>query len=61
MTVSERARGAVGRRLDAIQRALDGIEGVVVERQGDTLRVRGVQLARRSIDDMRLRLARFAR
>ncbi len=61
MTLSERVRRAVEARLAGIERALGAIEGLVVERRGDTLRVRGARLVRRSIEDMRLRFAGLGR
>ncbi len=57
MNLSERVRHAIERRLDAIAAALDGIEGVAVERRGDTIRLRGRRLVARSMTDLRLRFA----
>ena len=57
MTLSERVRSAIERRLATIAAALDGIEGIDVERRGDTIRLRGRKLVERSLADARLRFA----
>jgi hypothetical protein len=61
MRLSELVRTAVGRRLVAVERAYGAIEGLLVERRGDQVVVRGRGLARRSIDDVRLRFAGLGR
>ncbi len=61
MRLGERARHAVERRIDAIEAALAAIEGLAVERSGDTIRLRGRGLAKRSIADVRLRFAGLSR
>lgn len=61
MRLSERVRSAVERRIGAIEAALGGIEGLAVERRGDTIRLRGRGLAQRSIADVRLRFAGLSR
>ena len=40
MRLSDRVRSAIERRLTAIEAALAGIEGLAVERRGDTVRLR---------------------
>ncbi|MBA3729974.1 MAG: hypothetical protein H0W92_04085 [Sphingomonas sp.] len=57
MRLSDKVRGAVERRLSAIEAALAGIEGLKVERRGDTVRLRGRRLVERSLSDMQLRFA----
>ena len=57
MKLSDRVRGAVERRLRVIEGAVAGIEGVVFERRGDTVRLRGRRLVERSIADLRIRFA----
>ena len=57
MRLSELMRAAVERRLAAVERAYGAIEGLFVERRGDTILVRGRGLMRRSIEDARLRFA----
>lgn len=61
MTLSEKVRGAVERRLRAIEAALAGIDGLQIERRGDTIRMRGRQLVKRSVADVRLRFAGLSR
>ena len=61
MTLSRMVRSAIERRIVGVERALSGVEGLFVEREGDTLRLRGRRLLRRSIEDVRLRFARFGR
>jgi hypothetical protein len=61
MTLNQRVRDEIEARLAAIERGLRGIEGLVVERDGDRVAVRGTRLVRRSIEDVRLRFARFLR
>ena len=57
MRLSERVRRAIERRLNTIEAALAGIEGLVVERRRDAIRLRGRRLVERSIADVRLRFA----
>ena len=57
MTLSQFVRGAIERRLAAIERGLGKIEGLAWSRRGDSIQVRGRQLVRRSIEDARLRFA----
>ena len=57
MRVSDKVRGAVERRLAAIEASLAGIEGVSVERRGDSIVMHGRRLVARSIADARLRFA----
>jgi hypothetical protein len=57
MGLRGQVRAAVERRLARIEAVLAGLEGVIVERVGDAVRVRGRGLVRRSIDDVRLRFA----
>ena len=57
MRLSDRVRGAIERRLRAIENALAGIEGLLVERRGDAILLRGRRLVERSIADVRLRFA----
>ena len=61
MRLSEMVRGAVEQRLAAVERAFGAIEGLLVERRGDAIVVRGRGLVRRSIDDARLRFAGIGR
>ena len=61
MTFSDKVRGAIERRMAAIEAGLAGIEGVSVERRGDTLRLRGRRLVERSVADARLRFAGLLR
>ena len=61
MRLSDRVRGAIGRRLAEVERAYAAIEGLLVERRGDAVVVRGRGLMRRSIDDARLRFAGLRR
>ena len=61
MWLSDFVRAAVERRLDAVERAYAAIEGLLVERRGDAVVVRGRGLARRSIEDARLRFAGLGR
>jgi hypothetical protein len=61
MRLSELVRTAVGRRLVTVERAYGAIEGLLVERRGDAVVVRGRGLARRSIADVRLRFAGLGR
>jgi hypothetical protein len=61
MKLSQFVRAAVERRLGAMERHLGGIEGLLVERRGDEIRVRGKSLIRRLIDDPALRFAGLAR
>ena len=57
MGLRETVRAAIERRLARVEAALTGLEGVLVERVGDAVRVRGRGLVRRSIEDGRLRFA----
>ena len=61
MTLSEKVRAAIERRLNAIEAGLARVDGLAVERRGDTIRVRGRRIAMRSIADVRLRFARYSR
>lgn len=57
MRLREQVRAAIERRLARIEVTLAAVEGVLVERIGDAVRVRGRGLVRRSIEDVRLRFA----
>ncbi len=61
MKLSDKVRGAIEQRLEAIEAELAGIEGLSIERRGDTVRLRGRLLVERSIADMRLRFAGLSR
>ena len=61
MTLGEMVRRAVARRMDAVERAFGAIEGLVVERRGAAVLVRGRQLARRAVEDVRIRFAGLGR
>ena len=61
MRLSEMVRATVERRLAAVERAYAAIEGLLVERRGDAVVVRGRGLLRRSIEDVRLRFAGLGR
>ncbi|HEU4877496.1 MAG TPA: hypothetical protein VFT07_06600 [Sphingomicrobium sp.] len=54
-------RGAIERRLGAVERAWAAIDGLSVERRGNAVVVRGRDLLRRSIEDVRLRFAGLGR
>ena len=57
MSLSDRVRGAIERRLSAIEAALAEVDGIFVERRGDIIRLRGRGLLKRSLADARLRFA----
>jgi len=61
MRLSEFVRGALEQKLAEVERAYAAIEGLLVERRGDAVVVRGRGLARRSIEDVRLRFAGLGR
>ena len=61
MRLSDKVRGAIERRLVAIEAGLARIEGISVERRGDAIRLRGRRLVKRSIADVRLRFAGLLR
>lgn len=61
MNLSEKVRRAVARRMDAVERAFGAIEGLVVERRADAVLVRGRRLARRAVEDVRIRFAGLSR
>ena len=61
MRLSDFLRAAVEKRLAAVERAYAAIEGLLVERRGDAVVVRGRGLMRRSIDDARVRFAGLGR
>jgi hypothetical protein len=61
MRLGDMVRAAVERRLGAVERGYAAVEGLLVERRGDTVVVRGRGLLRRSIVDARLRFAGLGR
>lgn len=61
MKLSNKVRGAIEQRLGAIEAELAGIEGLSIERRGDTVRLRGRLLVERSVSEMRLRFAGLSR
>jgi hypothetical protein len=61
MTLDQVVRAAIDRRVSAVERSLAAVEGLFVEREEDNIHVRGRRLLGRSIEDMRLRFAGFAR
>jgi hypothetical protein len=61
MRLSHYVRAAIERRLAAIEGGLRDIEGLVAERRGGALYLRGRGLVKRSIDDVRLRFAGWGR
>jgi hypothetical protein len=61
MRLSDTVRGAIERRLGAVERAWAAIDGLSVERRGNAVVVRGRGLLRRSIEDVRLRFAGLGR
>lgn len=61
MKMSDKVRRKIEQRLSAIETALADIEGLSIERRGDTVRLRGRLLVERSINDLRLRFAGLSR